>query len=487
MNKIIVYSLWGDNPMYWIGALRNIEQAKKYYPGWTCRFYIEKDAKKELIETIVGENVEVILLDTDPNRKITNDRFNHPGIFWRFLAIEKNNIVLFRDCDSRISEREVVAVNEWLESDKEFHIMRDHPYHTVPILSGMWGCKNVSLDIKNLINQWKYFPNKGKYSADDQDFLGQLVYPMISGNTIEHSEFGINYGQPIRNFKTKRNNYEFVGDIFDENDERHPEHWKIIKNVIAAREIQMLHKEEKKGFMNIKYSIVSSDSNPMYLDFWPIVRDLWINLIKIKPILVLISDKTLVTDYGDYIIHEIEELKNHSSAFQSQVVRMFITKYYDDDICLTSDIDMLPLSHQYFNTIVSEEKDDSMVILSSDAYQNIRYPLCYNVAKGKTFNQILNLNCSFQEYCDRLSLYNQGWDTDELYFGKCVHEFQEKNRIILKNRGWNYGMALSRIDRVQWHYDIQNLKNGKYIDCHSLRPYSQYKYEVDKLINNLWR
>lgn len=232
--KIISYALWGDNPMYWIGALENIKLAKKYYPEWKCRFYIDKEARKEFIDCIVGENVEVILLDSDPNIKITNEtRFNHPGLFWRFLAIEENNIVLFRDCDSRISEREVAAVNEWLESDKEFHIMRDHPYHTVPILSGMWGCKNVSLDIKNLMNQWSYFPNKGRYSADDQDFLGQLIYPLISGKTIEHSEFGISYGQPITNFKTKRNNYEFVGDVFDQNNKRHPEYWIFIKNIIG--------------------------------------------------------------------------------------------------------------------------------------------------------------------------------------------------------------------------------------------------------------
>lgn len=234
MKNVIAYSLWGDKPIYWIGALRNIEQAKKYYPGWICRFYIDCNCSQELIDSLDGENVELILLDSDPNIKITNEtRFNHPGLFWRFLAIEENNTVLFRDCDSRISEREVVAVNEWLESDKEFHIMRDHPYHAVPILSGMWGCKNVSLDIKNLINQWKSFPNKGRYSADDQDFLGQLIYPLINGNTLEHSEFGISYGQPITNFKTTRNDYEFVGNVYDENEERHPDYWKIIKNTIG--------------------------------------------------------------------------------------------------------------------------------------------------------------------------------------------------------------------------------------------------------------
>jgi hypothetical protein len=238
--------------------------------------------------------------------------------------------------------------------------------------------------------------------------------------------------------------------------------------------------------MKIDYAIVSSDNNPMYLDFWPIVRDLWVKLIKIKPILVLISDKNLVTDNGDHIIHEVKSVDGHSTAFQSQIVRMYITKYYLDDICITSDIDMLPLSHYYFNNIVNELNDDNLAILSSDAYKTVRYPLCYNVGKGSTFNDILDLNCEFDEYCDRLSKYEQGWDTDELYFGKCVDEFSDKSRICLLNRGWQFGMALNRIDRVHWVYDINMLKNGNYIDSHSLRPYSKYKFEVDKMVSNLW-
>jgi len=237
--------------------------------------------------------------------------------------------------------------------------------------------------------------------------------------------------------------------------------------------------------MKIDYAIVASDSNTMYLDFWPIVRDLWINLIKIKPILVLISDKDKITDNGDYIIHEIKSVDNVSTAFQSQIVRMYITKFYSDSVCITSDIDMLPLSHKYFNTIVDEYNNEDLVILSSDAYIINRYPLCYNVAKGSTFNKVLDLDCSFSEYCERLLKYNQGWDTDELYFGECINKFN-KDRIKLLNRGWSMGMALNRIDRVFWRYDIQTLKNGDYIDCHSLRPYTTYKEQVDKLINSIW-
>ena len=163
-----------------------------------------------------------------------SERFNHSGLFWRFLPLSGDdvNIVLSRDCDSRISKREIDAINEWISSDKDFHIMRDHPYHQVPILSGMWGARNGILkNINELLDFWSQYKNKGVFHAEDQDFLGQIVYPIVRNNSIEHSEFNISYGGEIRPFLNIRNNYEFVGDVFDENEERHPDYWKIIKNI----------------------------------------------------------------------------------------------------------------------------------------------------------------------------------------------------------------------------------------------------------------
>ena len=49
-----------------------------------------------------------------------------------------------RDLDSQFSEREQAAVQEWLQSNKAFHITRDHPAHKLPILGGCWGCKLIT-------------------------------------------------------------------------------------------------------------------------------------------------------------------------------------------------------------------------------------------------------------------------------------------------------------------------------------------------------
>ena len=236
MKNIIVYSLWGDNPIYWIGAQKNIELSKELYPGWICRFYIDENCDSELIKSLNGDNVEIILMKKlDYRYKNLSDKFNHSGLFWRFFSLADSSVdyILSRDCDSRLSKRESDAVSEWLSSGKKFHIMRDHPYHTVPILAGMWGCKRDILNnIEDLLRFWSTYQRRGVFHAEDQDFLGQIVYPIIKKDVMEHSEFNISFGGEIKKFPTERIDYEFVGDVFDEKNERHPDYWEIIKKII---------------------------------------------------------------------------------------------------------------------------------------------------------------------------------------------------------------------------------------------------------------
>lgn len=238
--------------------------------------------------------------------------------------------------------------------------------------------------------------------------------------------------------------------------------------------------------MKIDYVIVSTDNNPIYSEFWEPVKKLWFNLIGIKPLLVKISDNNDVYESDDCIIHNIKKIENIDTGLQSQIARMYVTKYYEDKVCLTSDIDMLPLSKKYFTNDITEFDSDSLIIFSSDAYQGVeRYPICYNAAKGKLFNEIMNFEDNFELYCQKLHKMGLGWDTDELYFGNKVNTFTNQNKIIKLNRGWGLTTANNRIDRSNWSYDVKMLQNGEYIDSHSLRPYTKYKSEIDKIVNYL--
>ena len=73
---------------------------------------------------------------------------------WRFEPILSDDVELMfcRDTDTRIFDREVKAVEEWIKSDKLLHIMRDHKiYHQQKIFGGMFGVKKFE-HIKNWEN-----------------------------------------------------------------------------------------------------------------------------------------------------------------------------------------------------------------------------------------------------------------------------------------------------------------------------------------------
>lgn len=46
------------------------------------------------------------------------------------------DIMMSRDSDTPIIDRETIAVREWLESNYTFHAMRDHPMHCIEMLGG---------------------------------------------------------------------------------------------------------------------------------------------------------------------------------------------------------------------------------------------------------------------------------------------------------------------------------------------------------------
>jgi|LakMenEpi03Aug12_release.lakeMendotaPanAssembly.Ray.scaffolds.fasta_scaffold35292_8 hypothetical protein len=235
--------------------------------------------------------------------------------------------------------------------------------------------------------------------------------------------------------------------------------------------------------MKIDFVIVSTDDNPLYSEFWPVVKNLWSNLVGIKPILVKISDTDEIIESDECIIHNLKKVDGIKTGLQSQIARMFVTKYYKDSVCLTSDIDMLPLSKKYFTSDIENLNNDSMVIFSSDAYKNVnRYPICYNAGKGSLFSEILQLDVSFEEYCNRLLSLGWGWGTDELYFGKMINSYYDQSKITKLNRGWSFGVAKDRLDRIRWKYDPNNFKD-QFIDSHSLRPYSTHKTQIDKIVN----
>jgi len=173
MKKIISYSLWGDNPLYTVGAISNAKLAQEIYQDWICRFYIHKfSVPQNVIDELKKQpNVELVDMSED---------IGWSGMLWRFYPATEENVgvMLSRDCDSRLSKREKACVDEWLSiPEREVMTIRDTCLHQSQMMGGMWGVKDgflkfIKPQLDDLIQQTKFVARKGV----DQNFLNSFIY-----------------------------------------------------------------------------------------------------------------------------------------------------------------------------------------------------------------------------------------------------------------------------------------------------------------------
>ena len=236
-RKYVVYSLWCQHNrmdpgnksqsgnMYCQGAIKNIELSKEVYPGWKFRYYIDDTVPENIVNQLVLAGAEIINVS---NLKIPNSGGqSFPGMFWRFLPMNDSNIDYFivRDVDSRINKREALAVEEWMNSKNQLHIMRDHPHHHYKILGGMWGfnCTMGRYNFYDEINKFMKIRNYKFKRMDDMLFLDYIFDDCLKRNTVlQHDTFfNDKWGKakifPNCEFNQTKKYYSFVGEIFDEN------------------------------------------------------------------------------------------------------------------------------------------------------------------------------------------------------------------------------------------------------------------------------
>ena len=192
-ERIISFSLYGADPRYIYGAVRNAQLVPIYFPTWRARFYVEnpngttRHAKvsMRIITKLRVLGAEVCYLDSE--------RAQLAPMLWRFLVAQDPRVKRFiiRDADSRLNSRDAAVVHEWEKSGKAFHCIRDHPWHSnYAVLGGLWG------GVPSLLNPllpkpWlEMMRGVGTGYIQDMHFLGKSIWPKVSAdNAYCHDSF----------------------------------------------------------------------------------------------------------------------------------------------------------------------------------------------------------------------------------------------------------------------------------------------------------
>lgn len=177
--QVLAFSLFGQEAFYAEAAVRNASDAARWYPGWICRFYVGAEVSSAVKQRLRQAGAEVMM---PPQAQA-----HLPGTVWRFMALDDLRVktVLFRDADSVITEREVLAVRQWLDSGSSAHVMRDHALHTELILAGLWGAHSQSLrGVGDAL--LSFFKKPFHPTHADQHFLRDWVWPRIYRDVMQH-------------------------------------------------------------------------------------------------------------------------------------------------------------------------------------------------------------------------------------------------------------------------------------------------------------
>ena len=243
---------------------------------------------------------------------------------------------------------------------------------------------------------------------------------------------------------------------------------------------------------------MSCNADPYYLEFWEPVSRLWKHKCGLEPVLFFVGDEAGVppNEHGTVVrVPRVEGVPEHT---QAQWARFYFTQTDPDSVWITSDIDMFPLSKAYFLDAPRQYPDDCFVSLNSDMKDY--FPVCYNVATGKTFKEVLEFENTFAESVRTVFTTTAGeshvvhgqvmqnWTADEIHSSRKICQFRSRhphrNVQLLRPGGFHNG---KRVDRVRWGYHTELVKKDWYIDCHSLRPYSEHRLEIERLLGLAYR
>ncbi len=242
--------------------------------------------------------------------------------------------------------------------------------------------------------------------------------------------------------------------------------------------------------MKIEKVIIASNENMKYLSFWPLVKKVWRNM-GFDPILIYTSKESVpICDDHDVIFFNTMEM---DTGFVSRNIRMLYPSLFPNEICLISDIDLVPLNQNYFKSTISNLNNNNFVIMRNNVNINDQIPICWNVAKGSIWGEVFKVKNEEQIrsllikwYQNTISDKTTAWYNDQVMLKFHLDEFEKVNpeRVYRLNDNLT---KFRRLDRKSYTNTLLSIyRNDSFTDFHMPRPYNKNKILINLIINHFF-
>jgi hypothetical protein len=190
--KVFSFCLYGTDSNYYTGLLENLDRIKPFFPDFDVLVYKGTcDASWTLPDWV---------------HVVETGKAGPINMLYRYLPLTQYDIGFVRDTDSRITERDRWCIQEFLNSDKSYHIIRDHVWHKSKIMGGLFGWKRPLALALPLDSEASY--------GSDEAFLAEHLYPRIVADALVHTNvcaFGREHSERIQ--RPMDDPADFVGNV----------------------------------------------------------------------------------------------------------------------------------------------------------------------------------------------------------------------------------------------------------------------------------
>lgn len=267
----------------------------------------------------------------------------------------------------------------------------------------------------------------------------------------------------------------------------------------------MLNSARDSQDISVSVEVISaSNENPHYLEFVPTYIDFWLAVnaksdITFVPRVFLIMDE-IPPDLERYKVYlTLVKINDFDSTFAAQNIRTLGTIDSICDFVITSDIDMIPLSSEFFTLLTKiAEANRSSFVIGRNVLSHGQFPICYNIASPLIWARLIGENLVQMKLGDRVlrlgselngsgnyagSKGGSGWYFDqEFLFSQVKRNLEPKEVIALNDSDTGH----RRLDRTRHRgfvpiFLIPIIARGYYADYH-LPPLNFFVRNLLKLL-----
>lgn len=249
--------------------------------------------------------------------------------------------------------------------------------------------------------------------------------------------------------------------------------------------------------------VVSSDTNPKFIEFWPLIQKAWGHLFGVPVTLALVAEDNDPAAKLEGDVYRLAPIEGIPLANQAKMARYYVASLGPAEaVLMTNDMDLLPLQTAYINELLGQRPIGHLFTIGSELYtgaENGKFTAGYLTAEGHVWRRLVNpYGVAWADFVNRFvglrvfdhkedisrNVHHENPDTfsDESLLRAAVHV----TGVPVHRAPRGFAAYTDRaVCRSAWNIDPVKLANGTYVEAHLLRPWSQHRAAIQPLIDHV--